>query len=101
MLAIVLEGFGYVPLKCEQQIDAIELVDKNHPGAALVYLGFEAAESICTFIKQHGEPPLMVLLDADAPDPEERALSLGAKCWERVDAPVELILEKLCSLLDA
>ncbi len=100
LLAIVLEGFGFVPLECKHEEEALEQLGKNLPCAALVYLGLEAAGPICALVKQREELPLMVLVDADEPDPEERRRIMGARHWEWVDAPVERILEKLRSLLD-
>ena len=98
LLAIVLEGFGYMPLECHCEQEARDKLRSNSPCAALVDLSLETAESICSLVVTDAELPLVVLLDEQEQDPQARSQELGALGWERLDAPPERILKRLREL---
>jgi DNA-binding response OmpR family regulator len=100
LLAIVLEGFGYHPLECRQESEAVDHLEANLPCAALVYLGLKSAGSICELLRSHEQIPLVVLVDGTEEDPESHSQSLGASHWDWVDAPADRILKRLRQLVD-
>lgn len=99
LLAIVLEGFGYRPLECQNEQAVRQELASNSPCAALVDLSLDAAEAICALVVEDAGLPLVVLLADHTDDPDAHSLRLGALGWERLDAPAERILERLRDLI--
>jgi DNA-binding response OmpR family regulator len=100
LLAIVLEGFGYIPLECRQADEARDCLEKNLPQAALVDLGLEDAMSICSLVDEADGLPLLIVLDEEETDPQTRMAQCGAKGWVRMSDPAERILRLLREVIN-
>lgn len=100
LLAIVLEGFGYIPLECRQADETRDCLEKNLPQAALVDMQLEDAESICALVDEADGLPLLILLDEEESNPEARMAECRAKGWIRIGAPAERILRLLREVIN-
>ena len=97
LLSVILDGFGYSPLECQDRGDAFDLLSKTTPFAAVVDARIEEAEEICGMVQEHGGVSLLVLLQDDE-NPEEQKKRFQADDWQYAGADPEKILLSLRKL---
>ena len=99
-LAVILEGFGYLPLECRDRKEVSETLLDKVPCLAIVCLQQPDAEEICADITGKGDIGLLLLLRHDEKNPGSKASKLGAVEWAHEDIPAEHLLEKLRRMLE-
>ncbi len=97
LLSVVLDGFGYAPLECQNKDDVFERLSHTTPFAAVVDARIDGATEICQMVHEHGGVSLLVLLN-EAEDPEDQREKLRADEWQPASAGPERILLSLRKL---
>jgi len=91
LLSVVLDGFGYAPLECQDKDEVFDRLSKTTPFAAVVDARFADAGEICQMVNEHGGVSLLVLLN-EGEDPEGQKEKLQADEWQSISAGPEKIL---------
>jgi hypothetical protein len=97
LLSVVLDGFGYAPLECQDKDEVFDRLSKTTPFAAVVDARFADAGEICQMVHEHGGVSLLVLLN-DGEEPEGQKEKLQADEWQSISAGPEKILLSLRKL---
>ena len=97
LLSVVLDGFGYAPLECQDKDEVFDRLSKTTPFAAVVDARFADAGEICQMVHEHGGVSLLVLLN-EGEEPEGQKEKLQADEWQSISAGPEKILLSLRKL---
>ena len=98
LLALILDGFGYTTLECQDHGCVFERLAQTTPLAALVDVGMEEADEICELVADREATTLILLLPDGQSDPEEVVARYRADRWESQEAGPEKLLYTLRGL---
>jgi DNA-binding NtrC family response regulator len=99
LLSIVLSGFGYQILECQNTEEAVKHFSDQQPFAAIVDMSLQSAAEICSLIHDRGGMMLVILLDDDYADPQQAVKDHKADAWEYQSAKPERLLTVLKNLV--
>jgi len=94
LLSIVLDGFGYKPLECDDRNKALELLSNNSPFVAIVDTGLPKFEDICNMVSER-ENISLFLLTEDNSQAEEVKERYKADACETLPVQAEQVLKTL------
>ncbi len=100
LLGVVLDGFGYQPIECQDSDVFYEKLLITKPFAALVDMQLEQSKDLCKMVTEHGGIQLIVLLPENESDPSMQMENLHANAWASSCASPETLLTNLRKLVN-
>lgn len=100
LLGVVLDGFGYKPIECNDRDAFYEKLLISKPFAAIVDLQLDQSNDLCKMVSDHGGVKLIILLPETETNPELQMQELHADAWTSTHANPETLLTNLRNLLN-
>jgi hypothetical protein len=100
-LHIILEGFGYIPEKCQNLQQVRDALGRCVPQIAFVHQRLDETALIYSAIKETGSIPVILFVDSAEKDPQACCDALGADFWLLDTASPEAILSSMKTQIKA